>query len=181
MLTGWVLGICDRILAVLGAFAFSQIPLFYQQYTQRLAGHVAESEHQVGQLKQAAVQAGKTLPMYIDKFLSQSDVDFVLQGRLMQATIERLATLREAYEKLAEAAPWWRPYYFIKYSQIDVAQATLHDFTPGVSLSFETGLYAIFGMSVGYLCFRLARSLGRFIISLGQREPLTSSASSSEK
>src|SRR5437868_6272991 len=98
MLGRWFIGICDRICAVLGAFAFSQIPLFYQQYTQRLAGHLAEAGWQVALLHETAEHAGKSLPAYIAKFLNQSDPDFVLQGRLMDSLITRLTTLKESYE-----------------------------------------------------------------------------------
>src|ERR1035438_6225201 len=51
----------DRLLCVLGAVAFSQIPEFMQQYLQRLGGHLDEARRQLDQLQAAAARSGLTL------------------------------------------------------------------------------------------------------------------------
>lgn len=159
MLIGWLVGICDRICAVVGAFACSQVPLFYQQYTQRLAGHVAEAELQVMFLQETAARSGKTLEAYIGKFLSQTDTDFIAQGHLMEGMVTRLSSLKEAYGALVHATPWWKPYYFARYSQTDIAEAAFRDFSPGLSLTLESALYACVGMLVGYVSFQCVRTV----------------------
>lgn len=150
----WVIGLCDRISAVVGAFIFSQVPLFFQQYIQLLAGHLAEAEYQMTKVSFAAHQSGKTLSEYIGKFLSQSDPDFVAQGHIMQEMLTRVSTLQEAHQVLASASCWWRPYYFCKYATYDIIQATCKSFTPGLTVTFETGIYALSGVLFGYLAFR---------------------------
>ena len=43
------------------AFAGSQIPQFMQQYSQRLAGHVAELQQLIDQLRSVAAHSNKSL------------------------------------------------------------------------------------------------------------------------
>jgi hypothetical protein len=168
MLVRWFIGMCDRVCAVLGAFAFSQVPLFYQQYTQRLAGHLAEAQLQVSLLQQAADRSGKTLQMYIAKFLGQADQDFTIQGQLMEGTLTRFSSLNHAYEMLSTATPWSRPYYFAQYSHLDITEAAFRDFSPGISMTLESALYAAIGMFFGYTIFRSLRYLLRLSMRLGK-------------
>ena len=42
----------DRALCVVGAILFSQLPEFFQQYLQRLGGHLDEARRQLEQFRQ---------------------------------------------------------------------------------------------------------------------------------
>ena len=54
-------GLFDRLLCVLGAVTFSQVPEFMQQYLQRLGGHLDEARRQLDRLQDAAARSGLTL------------------------------------------------------------------------------------------------------------------------
>ncbi|MBS4168396.1 DUF2937 family protein [Parachlamydia sp. AcF125] len=163
----WIGGIIDRLCVVCGALLFSQIPSFIQQYSQRLAGHVAELKIQTTALAQAAHLSGKTIDQLIAKFLASGDPDFIRQGELMQHTFVRFHHLSTALAHLQESNAFSRPFIF--FSQLDpaIAEGTFKDFAFGVSLTIEGGIYALGGMIIGALSYRLLSFCGRFLKNLG--------------
>jgi len=54
-------GLLDRLLCVVGAVLFSQLPEFIQQYLQRLGGHLDEARRQLEQFRAVAAQSDLTL------------------------------------------------------------------------------------------------------------------------
>ncbi len=138
----------DRLCVVLGAFVGSQIPEFMQQYTQRLAGHVDELNHLLDQLRQVATYSNKTLEQYIEKFISNADLDFSRQGEFMQGVVNRWQELHQALNHLMQSSIWSRPYIFIKDLQYDIAQSTLTSFQPGINLSAEGLCYTGAGILI---------------------------------
>lgn len=150
----WIGGVFDRLFAVVGALLFSQIPLFMQQYTQRLSGHAGELKIQVGSLIEAASFSSKTLEQLIAKFLSSGDMDFVRQGELMQQILIRFHNLTSALQHLEASTPFTRPFVFL--SQIDwkIFHGTLDSYSLGITLSLEGGIYALFGVAFGVLLYR---------------------------
>lgn len=164
MLLQGVSKILDRCCIVLGAFLFSQFPAFFQQYTQRLAGHLAELNHQLRELQHIAGQAGKTLPEYMHKFANHSDPDFAHQGTWMLNMVERQKFLSEAWVQMSQADVWARPYAFLKYLQWDIAQGTMVDFKPGLHFTLEGALYVIVGMFVGYGFYAVLHRLVRVFV-----------------
>ena len=150
----WLNGLIDRIFVVAGAVLFSQAPHFYQQYLQRLGGHVEELKLQTAALQQAAAKSGKTFGEVIQKFLSNTDLDFAAQGEVLQSMFTRYSDLNHAYSSLANATVFTRPFVFLKYFQFDIAKMTLADFTFGLTLTVEAGVYALAGMMFGYFLYR---------------------------
>lgn len=149
----WLSGLLDRIFVVLGAFIFSQAPHFFQHYSQRLGGHVAELQRQIAAMQQAAERSGKSLQSYVQKFLSQSDVDLVSQGEIMQEIIVRHFDLSEAYTALVNASAFSRSFAFLRHFQLDIAKMTLRDFKLGLTFSMEGLIYALVGIGFGYLIY----------------------------
>jgi Protein of unknown function (DUF2937) len=145
------------LFALLGALLFSQIPFFMQQYTQQLAGHVAELQIQIAAIDKLAGQSGKTLQQYIEKFSSNSDTDFVLQGHFMQKLFDRFNEMSEGLNALQQATPWFHPFVFIKFFQTNIGLSTYASFKPGLSLTLESGLYMLAGLLFGYLFYQLLR------------------------
>ncbi|KAF3363107.1 hypothetical protein PHSC3_000292 [Chlamydiales bacterium STE3] len=145
----------DRIFAVVGAFFFSQIPQFYQQYTTLLAGHLAELNFQIELMENAAKSTGKTLTQLIQKFLASTDVDFHNQGVLMNTTFERWSSFNEAMLALKNASFFNRPFVFSKHFNWQVFKETIEQFTIGFSFTPESILYGIVGIFFGYLLFQL--------------------------
>jgi hypothetical protein len=151
----WISSILDRIFALLGALLFSQFPFFIQQYTQQLAGHVAELQWQIGALAQLASQSGKSLEQYIQKFSNSIDPDFSLQGHFMQGLVQRFDRLSEGLQALQQATVWERPFIFIQYFHQSIASATYENFKPGLAFTVESAAYLLCGLLVGYLLYQL--------------------------
>lgn len=157
----WLAGLLDRAFAVLGAVIFAQAPLFMQEYTQQLIGRTAELQLQVNAMRQAASLSGKTLEQLMQKFMSNSDPDVVLQGEVMQALVGRWHHLSEALSAMQESSLWSRPFAFLFHFNTDVFSSTFHQFRLGLPLTLEGGIYALFGMGCGYFIFICLKSLFR--------------------
>lgn len=144
----------DRLFAVGGAFAFCQLPLLMQQYSMMLSGHLAESRRQINMMQHAASLTNKTLQEYIAKFLGQQDLDFVHQGQIMQSMQTRYQELNYAYSSLQQSTVWSKPFVFIKNIDMAVFYDTARDFTPGLTLTMESLIYAVVGLGLGVLAYR---------------------------
>ncbi len=151
--------VLDRVFAVGGAFLFCQLPLLMHEYSMVLSGHLAESRRQINMLQHAASLTNKTLQEYIAKFLKQQDLDFVHQGELMQSMQSRYDDLSNAYNALTHSTVWTKPFVFVKHLDADVFWDTVSEFTPGLTLSFESIVYAIIGASVGVFAYRFISNL----------------------
>ncbi len=162
----WLNSLIDRIFAAIGGLVFLQVPQFYQQYTQRLAGHVDELKIMIGTITQAAEKNGKGLIAYIHKFLQHSDPDFASQGAMMKMMVDRESQLSNSLLAIQEAGPFSRPYYFVKNLNIDICWATLKDFQPGLMLTTEALLYALLGICAGVLLYKSIAFLFKWSIKL---------------
>lgn len=151
----WISRWLDRLLAVAGAFVFSQVPAFMQQYTQRLGGHLAELQRHLQELQRLAAASGKSLPQYIAKFANNPDPDFARQGELMQGLVHRYHQLSDSAQQLAQASPLMRPIVFVQHVQADIAKGTFDSFQAAFAFSLEGLLYACAGMMCGYLVYSL--------------------------
>ncbi|MBP7583726.1 MAG: DUF2937 family protein [Spirochaetes bacterium] len=164
-------GLADRICAVTGALLFIQVPVFITHYMQRLGGHVDELTRVVNQYRASAADNGKSLEEYVRRFLSSSEGDFVSAGKNMQFNIDRLADITQALEHLTTSGPAGKFFYFIKDIDIDIARATMRNFTPGLNISLEGAVYALCGLLFGMLVYfavkKLAALLGRKVFRRG--------------
>lgn len=155
----WISAFLDRLFALAGAFLFSQIPFFMQQYAQKLSGHVAELQLQKSALEKIAAASGKTLEQYVQKFYASTDNDFVLQGHFMHDIVQRLHELSEGLTALQQASGWEHPFVFIKVFQMNLGVATYETFKPGFAVTFESGAYMFCGAVAGYLFYQLLRKI----------------------
>lgn len=158
----WLLEITDRIFVVGGALLFSQLPLYMQQYEQRLAGHIDELRYQLDAIRKLALQSGKTLDQYIDKFISNADADFSSHGTFIHAMQLRFVKLSDALSQLNEASVFRKPFAFFRHFDLSMGKASLYDFKPGLLLTVEGICYAVLGMAAGYALFKLLK----FLVSL---------------
>ncbi len=159
----WIVNTLDRICAVFGALVFSQAPMFMQQYTQQLGGHVAELRLQVEAMTQAAHQSGKSLELFIQKFTSNSDVDFMRQGEIMENMNERYHALSETYISLSQSSAFTKPFIFVSDLYGDIAKSTLATFNFGLEFSLEGLIYALIGIFFGYCIFAGIKKIFRVI------------------
>lgn len=145
----------DRIGSILLVLLFCQFPLFIEQYEMRLSGHLQESSKLIQDLEKNAAATNKSLQGYIQKFLQQDDPDFASSGATMQKSVQRYENLTKAYAALHDASLFKRPFVFLAYLQSDIFRESLHEFTPGFSITLETLLYGIIGFFVWMALFQL--------------------------
>jgi hypothetical protein len=74
---------------------------------------------------------------------------------MMQAMIQRHEELSSSLVSLQEASVFTRFFFFIKNLNIEIFQAALHDFQPGLVLTVEGGVYALAGIAIGVGLYRL--------------------------
>lgn len=141
-------GLLDRVLAVVGAVLFSQAPEFFQQYLQRLGGHLDEARRTLAQFTLTATQAGTALDDFIRRTAVNADPAVARLAETMTAAVERVSSLTAAHDTLRDASAWTRPFVFLRHLDWDIARGTLGVFTPAVPVTLEGGLYALAGMLV---------------------------------
>lgn len=155
----------DRILkaAVVGLTAFFcfQLPLFMHQYKLQLLGHVNGLKWQMEMIDQAAKKSGKSLDLYIKKFIDSSDADFSSQGQIMQRTELRLNKLSMALTKLESSSIFTRPFIFLLYLERDIFKSTSSAFEPGFVFTIEGVTYAFVGVAFGLLLYAALKVLFR--------------------
>lgn len=155
----WIGGLMDRVCAVAGAVIFAQAPLFMKQYTQQLISRESELGMQVEAMRNAAGISGKTLDQLIQKFLSNPDPDFIHQGEVMLALLGRWRNLSESLSAMQNSTIWERPFAFAFHLNAEVFSSTLANFTFGIPMTTEGGIYALAGIVVGYGIFAIIRKI----------------------
>jgi hypothetical protein len=120
-------GLLDRLLCVVGAVLFSQLPEFIQQYLQRLGGHLDEARRQLEQFRAVASQSDLTLDQ-------------------IQATTERVDALAAADAAIRQASMLSRPFVFLRHLDFSIVHATWTIFKPAVPTTVEGLFYAVCGM-----------------------------------
>jgi len=138
----------DRVLCVVGALIFSQLPEFFQQYLQRLGGHLDEARRQLDQFRQTAALSGLTLDRLIAETRAQAEPAVAQLGQVMVNTSARVDSLQASETALRTASLWSRPFVFLRDVDLPIAHATWAAFRPGVPTTFEGLVYAAVGMLV---------------------------------
>lgn len=144
----------DRFFAVAGALLLAQFPQYYQQYLLCLSGHVSELAYQVDSIIQTAQKSHKTLQQFIQKFLNNNDPDFHQQGEFMQALVDRLEHLTNVLKSLQESSVILQPFRLFWNMDAGVAKETCAQFKFGLVLNFESFVYLVLGMFLGYFLFQ---------------------------
>lgn len=138
----------SKIFAVATAFLFSQLPAFMQQYTHILYGHLQECRRLRQAIDLHASFTNKTVPQYIQKFLTHTDPDFVYQGQLMADLSLRTDTLEIRYYELTTTSVWQKPFVFLAHLDGEIARETFDHFVVSITFSAETALFALSGILV---------------------------------
>lgn len=141
-------GFLDRVLCLLGAVAFCQLPEFIQQYLQRLGGRLDEARRQLAEFEAVARQAKLTLPQFIERASANADAAIAPLGGVMQDTLDRVASLSAAETALRNASAWEKPFVFFAHLDRAIAGATLEVYRPAVPTTAEGLIYAAAGMIV---------------------------------
>jgi hypothetical protein len=141
-------GLLDRVLCVVGAVLFSQVPEFMQQYLQRLEGHLDEARLAVAKFKDAAAQAGMTLDQLVNSASQNPDPAMGKLGGVVHGAVARVDTLAASDAALRGASTLTRPFVFFAHADWGIARATLSIYRPAVPTTFEGFVYSAVGIVV---------------------------------
>jgi len=141
-------GLLDRVLCVLGAVVFCQLPEFIQQYLQRLGGRLDEARRQLAEFESLATKLHLTLPEYIERTSANADKTIAPLGGVMQNAMDRVNELASAEAALRNASAWEKPFVFFAHLDRSIFGATLDIYRPAVPTTAEGALYAIAGIMV---------------------------------
>ena len=139
-------GLLDRVLCVLGAVVFCQLPEFIQQYLQRLGGRLDEARRQLAEFEAVAAQSKLTLAQFIERTSTNADTAVANLGGVMQGAIERVNELAGAETAIRNASLWEKPFVFFAHFDRAIAGATLEIYRPAVPTTAEGAIYAIAGI-----------------------------------
>lgn len=147
--------VLDRALCVFGAVTFSQAPEFFQQYLQRLGGHLDEARLQLARYEQVARETGVSLQGLIDTARAQTAAPVARLGDVIEQTRTRVEDLAAAESALREAATWERPFVFLRVVDVDIAARVGEVFKPAVPVTLEGLAYAGAGMLLALTLYQL--------------------------
>lgn len=139
-------GLLDRVLCLLGAVAFCQLPEFIQQYLQRLGGRLDEARRQLAEFEAVARQSNLSLSKFIERTSANTDEAVAKLGGVMQGAIDRVNELASAESALRNASLWEKPFVFFAHLDRSIASATLDVYRPAVPTTTEGLIYAAAGM-----------------------------------
>lgn len=145
----------DRILCVLGATIFSQLPEFMQQYLQRLEGHLDEARRELGKFTDAAAQSGMTLDQLVAGAGRNADPAMRTLGSVAKDASVRVDTLSAADLALRHATVWTRPYALFTHLDWGIARATASIYRPAVPTTLEGLVYAAVGVLAALSLYHL--------------------------
>ena len=165
----------DRLLCVLGAVAFAQLPEFIQQYRQRLGGHLEEARLHLAEFEKLAAHAKLTVPQLIERTSSNTDTTVAGLGTVMRTALARVDELATADAALRTATLWQKPFVFFAHLDSSIARATWEIYQPAVPTTTEGLVYAAAGM-IAFL--GLYHGLVRAPIATVLRRPRAASAKS---
>lgn len=161
----------DRILCVAGAVGLSQAPEFFQQYLQRLGGHLDEARLVLARYQVVASESGLTLRQLIETTSAQASVPVAKLGAVIAESEARVEALERAERALREASLWERPFTFIRHVDADIASRTWEVFKPAVPVTMEGAVYAGAGMVLALLLYQACVATpGRALIARTQRK-----------
>jgi len=145
----------DRALCVAGAVLFSQAPEFFQQYLQRLGGHLDEARRQLEQFRATAAATGLTLDELIARTSATRDEAVARLAQALSDAVARTGSLQAAHDALAGASAWTRPFVFLRHLEPAIARATWGQYRPAVPTTAEGLAYAAAGMLVFLMAYHL--------------------------
>ncbi len=156
--------IADGLAATGGAALLAQFPAFYQQYLQRLGGHLDQAERAVARIAEAAEEQGLSLAAYTQRFLDAKDPVFRREGQNLLETLSEAKELEAAHSALIEAPPLERPLAFARHLDSDLALATFERYVPALPIDAEGLSYAAIGLLSGLLLLAGCQQCGRLAV-----------------
>lgn len=141
----WIYQLIDKVVFFIAALCGMQIPEFIQQYRQRLGGHLAEAEsHLAGYQGLADESFGGDIRQLTQVFLAKSDETVRRTGEFVLDLVNRVEYLKSSSSGLNDADLLDQMLYLATRIDRDIAMATLQQYKPGVPLTYDAAIYALF-------------------------------------
>jgi hypothetical protein len=155
--------VVDRVLCVVGAVAFSQLPEFMQQYLQRLGGHLDEARRHLARYQEIAADTGATVGGLAARFNESADAATAKVGGVIADTVARVNGLEAAQAAIQNAGIFGRPVAFLRHVDAEIARGTWSIFKPAVPTTTEgvvyaaAGIVALLGLYYGLIHYPVVR------------------------
>lgn len=150
-------GLASRVLAVVLAVSAAQLPVYYAQYLQTLAGARQEAALRYEELLREAGSLNLGAEDFIVRHEENSDPVFQSSGRIHRTTLQRYQKLDAAWQALNSASVFEKPLALPKHFDRQLAEAVR--FSPGLPLTLEAGAYALAGLLIAWLLSALCGAL----------------------
>lgn len=152
--------ILGHAVVVLGVLVVSQVPSFMDHYLQRLGGHVAEARRNIdGWRGVAAVASDEGLDELVKRFRHSPDPSIAKGGEKLAEDVSRYYELNQSLIALSAASGFSRLSVFMRYVDLEVADAALKSFAPAIPLHTETLVYGMVGMLLSILLYSGVRGM----------------------
>ncbi len=145
--------------AAAGGSATSQFPEYFQQYLQRLGGHVDQAVIQAKRIQDAAAAEKLPLQDYLNSFLSSEVPAHRRQGDILVQELNDAERLTGSLESLMQAAVWQRPFLMASHGEPDILHAAATAYQPAVPITPEGFVYAGIGAALALILLRTLRSV----------------------
>ena len=143
--------ILNGLAALLGAGAFAQFPVFYQQYLQRLGGRLDQTRADLQRLLNDAQAIGRSIEVYLEELQNSGTIAAGQAAKRELERLDRADSFETAYGALQQATPLERPFVFAQHLDPEVAQDTLTSFEPALPFTPEGLTYALVGALVAII------------------------------
>ena len=146
------------LFALVFAIAFSQVPVFVQEYEQRLGGAIDELARVIDRDRENAQAVGLSLNAFLQKHELSTDEAFHRTGEAMRERIDRHARLSQSAAALDAAPAWKKPLLVAESPDREIVRGAWERFRPTLALDPVFGLA---GLVLALLLRDLGVALGR--------------------
>ncbi len=159
-MTKLVWALIDKLTFFAAALLGMQVPMWLVQYKQRLGGQLDEASLHLSRYQSIAdTHTSGDLTQLINQFRVSADPATRDTGHVIWQLHDRVEDLGRQMVALDQSNIFQQLLHLGRYFNPDLAQATLHDFQPGLVLSLDALLLAImFGLFVSTVLYSVRMS-----------------------
>jgi hypothetical protein len=157
--------------ALIGALTFSQAPEFAQQYQQRLGGALDELGIIVADFDRDATLAGIDRRQALAMYDGSNETFLRNRGQSMRRTLARFETIGRQSTRMAQTAPFLKPFTLLRNADDMILTNAWRDFQPAIPVTAAGLLWALSGAALGAGIAGGTVALGRF----GRHRPMPAS------
>ncbi|MEM7658056.1 MAG: DUF2937 family protein [Bacteroidota bacterium] len=147
----------DRIICVLFAVLFAQVPVYISQYIDVLSGARMEAQKVYDDVAEVANAYQQSVDQFLEDMTNHPDQKVRDMSSVQLNTVQRYHRYTEALEALTERAAWLKPFYLIRHYDPSIHASMF--FEPNVPLTIEGAIYALMGLIVALLLIGLVTGI----------------------